>query len=119
MGPERQRLGSLAANVALLAAVRVERERRIHTGEAAKEAAQWHLAKAPTVLGGILTDEQVSPRHRIEAAKELRQAAGNSPDAASEPKEKYIISINFGSGQEVYREFDVTPRKEPDDGEAP
>src|SRR5258705_1508809 len=56
----------LAGNGYLLIAVRAERDRRITSGEAAREAAQRHFAKAPDVLGGILTDEQVSPRHRIE-----------------------------------------------------
>ncbi len=69
----------LANNTPLLQAVRAERDRRIANGDAAREAAQRHRAKAPDVLGGILTDEQVSPRHRIEAAKELRQTAGNKP----------------------------------------
>lgn len=59
----------LAANLPLLRAVRAERERRILSGEAAKEAAQRHLAKAPGVLNGILVNEQISPRHRIEAAR--------------------------------------------------
>src|SRR6266550_902953 len=48
----------LANNTPLLQAVRAERDRRIANGDAAREAAQRHLAKAPDVLGGILTDEQ-------------------------------------------------------------
>src|SRR5258708_2741488 len=67
----------LAANTPLLDAVRAERERRILNGEAAREAAQRFFVKAPTVLLDILSDEMVSPRHRIEAARELRQAAGD------------------------------------------
>src|SRR5262249_31952091 len=74
---------NLAANALLLQAVRAERDRRVHNGDAAREAAQLHFAKAPTVLGDILTDKQVSPRHRIEAARELRQAAGENADTAS------------------------------------
>src|SRR4051812_6268076 len=87
---------ALANNAPLLAAVRVERERRILSGECAREAAQRHFAQAPDVLHRILTDEQVSARHRIEAARELRQAAGN--DAAEiVPREKFKIIINLGA----------------------
>ena len=70
----------LAANAPLLMAVRVEHDRRVFDGECAREAAQRHFSKAPHVLNRILTDEQVAPRHRIEAARELRQAAATGPD---------------------------------------
>ena len=89
----------LAENGRLLSAVRTERDRRITSGEATREAAQWHFAKAPDVLGGILMDEQVSPRHRIEAAKELRQAAGNNPDGTAGPTGKFIINIDLGADE--------------------
>lgn len=58
----------LAANMPLLGAVRAERKRRVFNGAAAREAAQFQFAKVPNVLGGILTDEQILPRHRVEAA---------------------------------------------------
>ena len=82
---------ALATNAPLLSAVRVERERRVFNGEGAREAAQRHFAKAPNVLNRILTDEQFARSHRIEAARELRQAAGNGPDIASGPREKFVI----------------------------
>ena len=63
---------NLADNAALLQAVRAERQRRILV-VMSRERRPRHFAKAPTVLGDVLTDEQVSPRHRIEAARELRQ----------------------------------------------
>ena len=44
----------LAGNTPLLHAVRKERERRILSGEAAREAAQRHFAGAPTILNRIL-----------------------------------------------------------------
>ncbi len=86
----------LAGNTPLLHAVRAEREQRILSGEAAREAAQRHFIKAPHILGGILTDKLVSPRHQIEAAKELRQIAGNGQDAASRAGEKFTINIRIG-----------------------
>jgi hypothetical protein len=108
----------LADNAPLLAAIRAERERRIFSGEGAREAAQRHYAKTPGVLNRILTDEQVPPRHRIEAARELRQAAASGPDIEPGPKEKFTITINLGADTEVYEKY-IDPRgpKLPDDGE--
>jgi hypothetical protein len=101
----------LAGNKPLLQAVREERERRIANGDAAREGAQRHFAKAPTVLGDILTDNLVSPRHRIEAAKELRQVAGNGPDTASGAGEKFVITINLGADEKLVYEKEVAPRQ--------
>jgi hypothetical protein len=89
----------LATNTSLHRAVRAERERRILSGEAPREAAQTYFAKAPGVLRNILNNELVSPRHRIEAAKELRQAAGDQIPAAS--GEKFTITIVFGDVKHV------------------
>jgi hypothetical protein len=108
----------LANNVPLLQAVRAERNRRIATGDAAREAAQQHFAKAPGVLGRILSSELVSPGHRIEAAKELRQVADNGPNAVPGTQEKFIIRINLGADETLVYEG-RTPCKPPpaDEGE--
>jgi hypothetical protein len=110
----------LANNTELLEAVRRERERRIYNGDAVREAAQQHFAKAPTVLGGILANEQVSPRHRIEAARELRQVAGNGPDMAPNAGERFIISINLGADERLHYDLAMAPNgpQPADDGEA-
>jgi hypothetical protein len=109
----------LAANAPLRHAVHAERERRIINGEATREAAQRHFTKAPDILNRLLTDEHVAPRHRIEAARELRQAAVSGPDISSGPKEKVTITINLGADTEVYEKF-IDPRGPslPDDGES-
>jgi len=101
----------LAGNGRLLSAVRAERDRRITNGDAAREAAQRHFAKAPDVLGDILKDEQISPRHRIEAAKELRQAAGNNSDTASAPVGKFIINIDLGADEKLVLETEIASRR--------
>ncbi len=101
----------LATNTSLLDAVRTERERRVYNGVAAREGALWHFAKAPATLGNILTDEGVQMRHRIEAARELRQVASNAKDAGSGPREKFVIRIDLGGGHEIVEEF--TPRNPP------
>jgi hypothetical protein len=110
----------LATNTLLLDAVKTERERRIFNGVAAREGAQRHFSKAPSVLSDILTDEQVPPRHRIEAARELRQAAGNGPDPASVPGEKFVITINLGAKQLRFEETIAPLEPSPsDDGDIP
>jgi hypothetical protein len=108
----------MAGNSHLLRAVRTERDRRILSGESAREAAQRHFAKAPNVLNCILIDEQISPRHRIEAARELRQAAGNGLDTAG-PRERFIIRIDLGGDEKLVFEKEVAPREPlpPHDGE--
>jgi hypothetical protein len=111
----------LADNAPLLQAVRAERERRIINGDAAREGAQRYFAKAPTVLGDILANEQVSPRHRIEAARELRQVAGNGPDTVPGAGEKFVITINLGGDEKLVYEKEIAPRgpAPSDDGELP
>jgi hypothetical protein len=91
----------LASNVPLLHSVRAERARRILSGEAPKEAAQRHFTKAPAILNNILTDEQVSPRHRIEAARKLRQVAGSGPERAPTSGEKFLIVIDLGGDEKI------------------
>ena len=112
---------NLADNATLLQAVRAERERRVISGAAAREAALRYFTQAPTVLSDILTDEQVSPRHRIEAARELRQVAGDRPDAASGADEKIVIKINLGGDEKLIFEREIAPCDPlpPDDGELP
>lgn len=111
----------LATNTQLLDAVKTERERRVFNGVAAREGAQRHFSKAPSVLSEILIDKQVPPRHRIDAARELRQAAGNGPDAASMAGEKVVITINLGAQQLRFEETLAPPLElsPSDDGELP
>ena len=98
----------LAKNTPLLQAVRAERERRISNGYAAREAAQQLFAKAPTVLGGILNDRLVPPRHRIEAAKELRQTATGG-DTPANSNDKFTITINLGADEKLVFEGNKAP----------
>jgi hypothetical protein len=112
----------LADNTPMLHAVRAERARRITSGDAAREAAQRFFAKAPDVLGGILTSVLVSPRHRIDAAKELREVAANGPEKQV-AGEKFVIVIDLGGG-DVKRYEAGAPRgtsvlSPPDEEDAP
>jgi hypothetical protein len=91
--PTDTELAALANNAPLLNPVRSYRERRILIGEAGRAAVQGYFAAAPIVLNRILSNEQIATRHRFEAAKELRQAAGHR-DKADIAKEKFVIHIN-------------------------
>jgi hypothetical protein len=79
---------------ALIQAVRAEREMRVRSGLAAQESAAELFAKAPQVLGTILNDTSASPRHRIEAARELRATAAPNSDRTA--PDRFVISINLG-----------------------
>lgn len=107
----------LASNLPLLTAVRAERDRRIHTCEAAQEAAQRHFARAPGILARILNDEHVLPRHRIEAARELRQTAMGGGDAPVGPREIFKIIIDLGGDTQVIEAVVPAIPAPVDDGE--
>jgi hypothetical protein len=62
------------------------------------------------VLGDIIKDNTASPRHRVDAIRELRACASGAEDTTKTDKERFIISINFGS-HKVYREIDLKPVK--------
>jgi hypothetical protein len=112
--------GALATNTYLLDFVRRQRERRIVNGLAAREGAQQEFAKAPSVLGSILNDETISPRHRIEAARELRQAAADGDTTETLEKEKFVVVINLGADEKPFRFETEIKHRAPsviDDGE--
>src|SRR5262245_2354898 len=88
----------LAGNEPLQRAIERQRERRIRSGEAAKEMAQHLFISAPGVLSNILNDNTASPRHRIEACRELRQTAAIGSEAATPIAERFIIKIDLTAG---------------------
>jgi hypothetical protein len=106
----------LSENNPLLNAIRTERDRRIVTGIAASEAAHQQYAKAPNVLGSILSNDDISPRHRIEAARELRAAAtAGQRDKLAQP-EKITIIINLGADEKLVYEKEGPPPPDIRDG---
>ena len=103
---------NITKNVALGRAIRDAGRARVRSGQAAREAAQQHFTKAPTILDSIMSNERASPRHRIEAAKEIRQVAIGSDGAESTPadaSEKFTIIFNLGADTERI-EKTITPR---------
>jgi hypothetical protein len=109
-------------NKRLIDAIREERTRRVRTGQAAREAAQQHFIKAPRVLDSIMSDEQANARHRIEAAREIRQVAVGADGAenTTDAAEKFVITINLGADHVERIEKEITPKKSPQliEGEA-
>jgi hypothetical protein len=111
----------IAKSPALGRAVRTEAEKRVRNGVAAKESAARHFAKAPDTLNSLLTDKTVSPRYRIESAKELRAVATGSDSStpAVDASEKFVITINMGTDRIEHYELPVMkqlPPKDPDWG---
>jgi hypothetical protein len=97
-------LQALAKDGAFAKAVRNERDRRVRSGTAAREAASKHFVKAPGVLDQIMTDAQSNPRHKIEAIRELRQVALPESNAPTANEDKFTIVINLGADTETYTE---------------
>ena len=103
----------LANNELLVRAVETEKARRVRDGTAAREKAQWLFVQAPDVLGNILNDTTASPRHRIEAARELRQVATGGAESTPATGDRVIIRIDLTAGGGEVIEFDKALAIEP------
>jgi len=99
----------------LVEAIEAEKVRRIRNGATARERAQQLFAKAPDVLGNILNDDSASPRHRIEASKELRTVAANGPEAAPQQEERFQITIILSADERIKIDRDLG-KIDPHDG---
>jgi hypothetical protein len=107
---------NIAKNVALGRAIRDQGRQRVRSGQTAREAAQQHFVKAPTVLDSIMSDAKASPRHRIEAAREIRQVAIGTDGAESTPAdaaEKFTIIFNLGADhvEKIEKMIDHRPKQ--------
>jgi hypothetical protein len=99
----------IARNPTFRLAVDAEFERRIFNGDAARESAAKLFAEAPEVLGTILRDNHASPKHRIDAAKELRATAQPGAEKAGDDSDRFVISINLGADQKIVIDKEVRP----------
>jgi hypothetical protein len=100
---------AITKDQALGRAIRVERDRRVKTGVAAREAAAKYFVRAPSILDAIMTDQQSNPRHKIEAIKELRQTAIGDKDDRPAAADRFVITINLGTdadGKPVIEHYD-------------
>src|SRR5262245_53304460 len=82
-------------------AVNAEHERRMLNGIAAQESAAKIFTEAPEVLGSILRDNKASPRHRIEASKELRATANVGAEKSDADVDRVHIVINLGGDEKL------------------
>ena len=107
-------LQAIAKDKAVGRAIRDERERRVRTGLAAKELAAKFFVKSPGILDQIQNHAD-SPRHKIDAIKELRATANGGDGDGEGPTsqgEKFSIIINLGSdvGDRIEKTVDM-PKK--------
>jgi len=101
---------AITQDKALRLRVNAEHERRMLNGTAAQESAAKIFTEAPEVLGSILRDQQASPRHRIEASKELRATARAGDEKPGDTADRVIITINLGADEKLV--FDCGPPKQ-------
>jgi hypothetical protein len=103
---------SITKNTTLIRSIQAEHTKRVRNGTAAREAAAQHFVKAPKILDQIMSNEQSSPRHRIEAVRELRAttAGAAGAEATIDTGEKFIIQINLGGDTEIFEKV-ITPTK--------
>jgi hypothetical protein len=92
----------IARNPTFRLAVDAEFERRTYNGDAAREAAARFFVESPQVLADILRNEDANPRHRIEAAKELRATANTGAEKAGNDADRFVITINLGGDKLVF-----------------
>jgi hypothetical protein len=102
-------------NKPLRLAISRECERRMLNNDAAREAAAKQFTKAPEILGGILEDQRASPRHRIEAAKELRATARTGDEKPGIDSEHFVITINLGADEKIVVDAGPLPPKQTQD----
>jgi hypothetical protein len=105
-------LRAIAKDPAVGKAIRAERERRMLNGRAARELAAKAFVKAPGVLDDIMSSDESHPKHRIEAARELRATASGGGDEQQRAGEKFSIVINLGADCVEKYEFAHTPKPE-------
>ena len=104
----------LAENEPLVQAVQREKERRIANSAATREKAQHLFLATPDVLNGIIHDANLSPRHRVEACRELRAVATSGSEENTPARgDRFIIRIDLTAGGGEVLEFDKTLAIEP------
>jgi len=95
-GIEADAWADIIKNPAVRLAVNAEAERRVRTGDAARDSAAKLFASAPEILGKIMNDPKASPRHVIEAAKEIRATARVGDEKSRDDFDRVVVTINLG-----------------------
>src|SRR5262245_42354776 len=100
---------SVTKSKALGQAIRAERERRVRSGVAVKEAAAKHLIKGVGIVDQIMSGPDTHPKHKLDAFRELRSTAAVCADAEGQrDSTRFIISIDLtgDSGIKHVEHFD-------------
>src|SRR5262249_19699362 len=89
-------------------AIRAERERRVRSGLAVREAAARHLVKGVGIVDQIMTAADTHPKHKLDAFKEMRATAAIGGDTERLPETNFVITINLtgDSGVEHIEHYD-------------
>jgi hypothetical protein len=109
----------LAENEPLVQAVQREKERRIANGAATREKAQHLFLATPDVLNGIIHDANLSPRHRVDACRELRAVATSGSESTPATGDRVIIRIDLTAGGGEVLEFNKPLAIGPERNEEP
>jgi hypothetical protein len=111
---------AIAKDSALIKAILAERERRVISGAAAREAAAKHLVKGPGILDSLMSAADSSAKTKIEAFKELRTtaAAGSGTDRPADT-ERFIIRIDLSAGGGEVMTFNKSIKIDATDGDGP
>jgi hypothetical protein len=105
---------TITQNKALRLLVTAECERRMLSGIAAQEsAAKIFTEEGPQTLGSIVRDQRASPRHRVDAARELRTAALFDDKKDTADATRFTITINLGNAPEDKLVVDCGAPKQP------
>ena len=97
----------ITQNKSLRLAISAECERRMLNGDASRQAAaKIFTEEGPPTLGSVLRDQGASPRHRVDAARELRATARFDDEKPGADAERVIITINLGNAPEDKLVFD-------------
>ena len=107
---------TMGSNDALVDAIEREKIRRMRTGQTAREKAQLHAIKAPDILDRIMTDESISPRHKIEASREIRAIAATGQDAVP-TSERFQITIVLSADEKLVIDKPIALGRLDDNGE--
>jgi hypothetical protein len=99
----------LGESTELVLAIETESIRRTRNGQCAREKAQLHFTKMPDILNNIATNDSASPRHRIEAAREIRATAATGPEAAPADTSRFLIQINLGADTQLRWNKSIKP----------
>jgi hypothetical protein len=85
------------------------KEERVRDGSAGREKAAHHWLSAIDVVDAIVQDPTASAKHRLDGARELRQAAtGSEANTPASDRDKFVININFG-GHKLNKRVDLKP----------